>query len=183
MNELAATTSRRLGTGLGLRATGRGRPDHNNAAPARPRPAQHKMNCNERDLVCLIGDDQVEIELPWSYREWRGSSAMEMPQGGKRRSSCSASIMPSKVWKRAHAILRRKSRSSPATTIDGIAAEDGVTSKPTSGDWRGFVFLGAPDIQAQISDGTQSRRLTLERIMRANIPLHWAEQRRPFGTE
>ncbi|MNI96516.1 hypothetical protein D3C73_1549830 [compost metagenome] len=43
------------------------------------------------------------------------------------------------------------------------------------------AFL-APDLKRAILDGTQSERLTLEALMRSDLPLDWAEQRRQYVT-
>lgn len=43
-----------------------------------------------------------------------------------------------------------------------------------------LAFL-SPRIQAAIVEGTQPPELTLERIVRAGIPLDWTQQERLFG--
>lgn len=45
------------------------------------------------------------------------------------------------------------------------------------------LALLAPDIQRGILTGRQSRRMNLDAVMRSDVPLAWAAQRRMFASD
>ena len=59
-------------------------------------------------------------------------------------------------------------------------AETGLTCAYIRGLTR-LAYL-APDIQDAILSGRQPVGLTLEQLVRSDIPLDWAEQRRRYGS-
>ena len=83
-----------------------------------------------------------------------------------------------------HRALARAHRFADAqkdgTSLAEIVAETGLTRAYIRGLTR-LAYL-APDIQDAILSGRQPVGLTLEQLVRFDIPLDWAEQRRRYGS-
>lgn len=99
-----------------------------------------------------------------------GSDAVHAPQLDP---ALSAGLVRAEAWK-------RKLLTGRALSLVEVAREEGVSLSYAARLAR-VAFL-APDLKRAILDGTQSERLTLEALMRSDLPLDWAEQRRQYVT-
>jgi len=132
-----------------------------------------------RDRAGLREDGLVEVIAPASFRSWKGKSEV------RRTTGASAPRLDGRVDRslvrglaRAHALLRSV-RSSPERTIENIGADEGLDQAYVRRLVR-LAFL-APDIQQAIVEGHQPAGLTLERLVRSDLPLGWSQQRRLLG--
>ena len=98
-----------------------------------------------------------------------GSPAIHAP---KMDPALSAALVRAEAWK-------AKLLSGRSANLAEIAEDEGVTLTYVTRVLR-VAFL-APDLKRAILDGAQSDRLTLEDVMRNDLPLDWSDQRRRYA--
>lgn len=120
----------------------------------------------------------LRIMVPVRLRTWGGETVIEGPNrtpattGDHLDSNLIAAIAKAHQWKEALA-------TGTAASFRAIAHKAGCTE----GYVRHIVALAflAPEITAAILRGIQPRHLTVDRIVRTDIPMSWREQRAMFG--
>jgi len=132
-----------------------------------------------RDEAELREDGLVELIVPTAFRSWAGSSEVHRAKGAAPpppEGRVDRSLV--RGLARAHALLRTV-KSTPERTIESIGADEGLDQAYVRRLVR-LAFL-APDIQQAIVEGQQPTGLSLERLVRSDLPLRWSEQRRLLG--
>jgi site-specific DNA recombinase len=129
---------------------------------------QGRLQLGER--AALAEDGVIIVILPGRFHR----------RGG--RTWCSADLTPPRVdatlvkaLRSAHAIAEAQGFSPLAPNSYARACEDPYQDKLSR-----LVFL-APDIQQAILDGRQPPGLTLQQLMRVELPIDWNDQRRQPG--
>jgi hypothetical protein len=130
------------------------------------------------DRVHALEDGQLEIRTHAKLRAWGGRSHIVRVDGHRVVGEPRVDASLVRGLARAHALVRlAKASSEPTVVLDGV--ERDVTDSYVRRMSR-LAFL-APDIQKAIVEGRQPPSLTLERLMRTDVPIHWAEQRQLLG--
>jgi hypothetical protein len=116
----------------------------------------------------LVHTDQLRLVLPWRM-QLRGGRT-EIIAGAKNTPQTDPVLI--RALRTAHGMLEGKVKKDPI-----------LQAAPTTPWRRRLVRLAflATDIQQAILDGRQPGDLTLARLMKAEIPILWSEQRRDFG--
>nr|WP_281722870.1 recombinase family protein [Nitrosomonas nitrosa] len=120
----------------------------------------------------------LRIVVPIQLRNWGGETVIEGPNGTSATAgnhldtALIAAITKAHAWKDDLATGK-------AASFRAIALKAGCTE----GYVRHIVALAflAPEITAAILRGTQPRQLTVDRLVRADIPMRWQQQRAMFG--
>jgi site-specific DNA recombinase len=133
----------------------------------------------------LIPGDQIaacesgfEITVPVQLKRWGGEKVIE---GGDGRSASTKSYLDAplvKAWAQAHR-WREALSSGVANSLEQVAAETGCDESHVR-HRIALAFL-APDIVEMILTGMQPRHLTLDRLLKTELPLSWRQQRELFG--
>ena len=145
---------------------------------ARPAGKVRLERIDAADRAFVRDDGQIELRTDIQLRAWSGRT--HIVRGDNRRIVDEASVDASLVrgLARAHALVRLAKASSERTImLDGV--ERDVTDSYVRRMSR-LAFL-APDIQKAIVVGQQPASLTLERLMRIDLPIAWSEQRQVLG--
>jgi len=126
--------------------------------------------------AAVRADGCVEIFAEMQLRSWAGRTEIVR---GNRRAVGSTHIDAALVrgLARAHALVRE--RRSSHQTSDAFGAEHGAAPSYIRRLSR-LAFL-APDIQQAIVEGRQPPGVTMERLMRIDLPMSWSGQRRELG--
>jgi site-specific DNA recombinase len=110
----------------------------------------------------------------------RIATATKAGRGGRRLVSTTPATRVDKSLVKAVAWARDlRWRMERGKSLNELALEDRCTRPYVSSLIR-LAYL-APDVTRAIVNGTQPAQLTLADLMRRDIPLDWAEQRRSFG--
>jgi DNA invertase Pin-like site-specific DNA recombinase len=120
--------------------------------------------------------DELELRVPVRIAPWAGSNEISRPP--KRRPAGIVDHSLVRGLSRAHALVR-SAKADPDLTLSELA---GASSRADSYVRRlaRLAFL-APDIQQAIVEGRQRNGVSLERLMRIDLPLNWIDQRRLLG--
>lgn len=130
------------------------------------------------DEVQALEDGRLEIRTHARLRAWGGRTHIVRAGGPRVGSGQRVDASLVRGLARAHALVRlAKASSAPTVVLDGV--ERDVTDSYVRRMSR-LAFL-APDIQRAIVEGRQPPSLTLERLMRTNVPIAWPEQRQILG--
>ena len=98
-----------------------------------------------------------------------GEAAVDAP---KIDPALSSALIRAEAWK-------RQLMSGQAPTIEAIASDEGLNATYAARMLR-IAFL-APDLKQAIIDGRTSEALSLELLMKRDLPLAWADQRRLYA--
>ncbi len=137
-----------------------------------------------------IHADRIEIDLTEAGRplspeaasagSLRIATVMKAGRGGRRLVPSAPAMRIDKSLVKALAWARDlRRRLEHGKSLDELALKDRCTRPYVSSLIR-LAYL-APDVTRAIVNGTQPAQLTLADLMRRDIPLDWAEQRRSFG--
>jgi len=131
--------------------------------------------CLLRIEVSQIGEDTVELEVPFKVISYRHSNRIVAAANTTISFGPDASLIAALVkgykW-------REQLLSGEVKMLTEIARQENITDRYVNRILRlGFL---APDIMEAILEGRQPPGLTME-IFRKRIPLDWNDQRRAFG--
>ncbi len=145
---------------------------------ARPEGRPALKSLAEADRATVDADGTVRIIVPMTVRRWGGRS--HVVEAARDHASVRARVDKSLIrgLGRAHALVAT-ARTFPHRTVEELAVHQQASESYIRRLSR-LAFL-APDIQQAIIDGRQPNGLTLERMMRIDLPIAWSEQRRVLG--
>jgi len=129
------------------------------------------------DVEIAIDGDQATLMIGQAVRNRGAPLSITGPDGASAmvRPTVNATLV--KALARAES-YRTKLAAPSAPTINDLAAREGVTGNYVRRLVR-LAFL-APDLKRRILDGRQPESLSLETIMRADVPYCWRAQRQWF---
>ena len=133
-------------------------------------------NIDPVDRVVEREDGMAEIHVAVQLTRWAGRT--EIVRAGNQIGEVRIDRSLVRGLARAHALVRT-AKASPGRTINEIGVGQSATESYVRRLSR-LAFL-APDIQQAIVDGRQPVVVSLERLMRIDLPLGWNEQRRLLG--
>jgi len=120
----------------------------------------------------------VRVKIPIQLRNWGGETVIEGPNGTAAAGGSHLDLNLIEALAKAHAwkeMLATGKASSFRTIAQGAGCTEGYVRHIVE-----LAFL-APDITRAILLGTQPRHLTVNRVVRQEIPISWAQQRVLFG--
>jgi DNA invertase Pin-like site-specific DNA recombinase len=122
------------------------------------------------------GSPEQDIRVPTTFPPWAGICKISRPSQARPHGSVNHSLV--RALSRAHGVVR-SAKTNPERTLKELA---GSTSSADSYVRRlaRLAFL-APDIQQTIVEGHQPSTMSLEHLMRVDLPLSWERQRRMLG--
>lgn len=136
-----------------------------------------RFDALDPDDEVIEHDEGLEVLVPVQFRAWGGRT--EITRGGNRqltgRPKMDAALV--RGLARAHQLARVLETSTDQTSRE-IGAEQGASPSYIRRLSR-LAFL-APDLQQRIVEGRQPAGLSLERLMRIDLPMSWKSQRELF---
>ena len=129
---------------------------------------RENLHTGERAVPDPAEPEQLRLTLPWRMQTRGGKT--DILAGDKNTPQPDPSLI--RALRSAQAMLDRDTMKGPV-----------LQAAPSSPWRRNLVRLAflAPDIQRVILEGRQPDHLTLALLIRHDIPLLWADQRRKFG--
>lgn len=125
-----------------------------------------------------MGTDVISIEIPMAFKKRGGRKVIVLPDGSHGHPEPAATIDNTMIKAIARAFRWQKLlEKGTYTCLDDIAKAERICPSFVGRVFR--LSLLAPDIVADILDGTQSAALTLKGLMKP-FPVEWEGQRRYF---
>jgi len=125
-----------------------------------------------------LADEAAILTLPIRAKVRGGRTWLLGPDGRGPVTGAAVNRTLTRALKAAHVVMREAAIAPDAKSEQVL---DAVS--PANAYDRKLCMLGflAPDIQRAILEARQPPTLTLEQLMREDLPLSWAEQRRVLG--
>ena len=124
----------------------------------------------------MMGKDVISIDIPMTFKKRGGRKVIVLPDGSHGHPEPAATIDNTMIKSIARAFRWQKLLEiGTYTCIDDIAKAERICASFVGKVFR--LSLLAPDIVAEILDGTQPAALTLGDLMKP-FPVEWDGQRR-----
>jgi DNA invertase Pin-like site-specific DNA recombinase len=147
-------------------------------ATVRPIGRPTLRNIDAPDFAERLDNGDVRISIASELRRWAGRTEILRPDRRRAAATCQIDRSLIRGLGRSHSLIAA-AKSSRDCTVEELAQEQGAARSYIRRLSR-LAFL-APDIQQAIIDGQQPVGVTLERLMRIDLPMSWADQRRMLG--
>ena len=119
--------------------------------------------------------DVISIEIPMAFKKRGGRKVIVLPDGSNGHPVPAATIDNTMIKSIARAFRwQRMLENGTYSCIEDIAKAERICASFVGKVFR--LSLLAPDIVAEILDGTQPATLTLKQLMKP-FPMEWASQR------
>ena len=123
----------------------------------------------------MMGTDVISIEIPMAFKKRGGRKVIVLPDGSHGHPVPAATIDNTMIKSIARAFRwQRMLENGTYSCIEDIAKAERICASFVGKVFR--LSLLAPDIVAEILDGTQPATLTLKQLMKP-FPMEWASQR------